>query len=233
MDEQTLKKLLMENLKSRTDEELSDIFIHALNLNPKQVKLVNFVFWFCYMVETDLDKALKVISRHSDTLFPPEVNEFAKKIIADGLKGYGETGMEIETLLTEMAIKMEDIDKISTFLKKNYLKKRPFTGIEDLPFFIDKIRVYEFLVGKNNHVKLLYKINNIRNDLSHGRIDTLTYNKQSLFLRTTKEALVEDYFEAIFEGDLTKSPIWNSLTPEQIIEIEKMKKDHPYPSPKI
>ncbi|MCX6735750.1 MAG: hypothetical protein NTZ13_01580 [Candidatus Parcubacteria bacterium] len=80
----------------------------------------------------------------------------------------------------------EDVKQV---LKNNYkidFYNRGYLG--------DKIKIYEATVGKNEFSKLLWKINMIRNDLSHTRIDKLFYKKQDLSLRETKEVLLTDLF---------------------------------------
>ena len=70
-------------------------------------------------------------------------------------------------------------------------------NINKLDFFIDKIVVLEALYGKNERVKMLYKLNDLRNDISHNRIHSLTYEGLSLDDRATKEKILIDYFETL------------------------------------
>lgn len=93
--------------------------------------------------------------------------------------------------------------------------------IENLEYFVDKIKVYEAMFGKNKHSKLFWKLNDIRNDLSHNRIDGLKYEGLSLSLRSTKEKVLFDYFDTMNETDSSKSKFWNSFTPEEKKVIEE------------
>lgn len=93
--------------------------------------------------------------------------------------------------------------------------------IEKLEYFIDKIRVYEAMFGKNKRSKLFWKFNNIRNDLSHNRINDLKYDGANLALRETKEKILFDYFDTLKETDSEQSPFWKTLTPEEQANIEK------------
>ncbi len=231
MDSKEAVEKLMNMIQKSPEAHLDGIFIRSLQLRPEQVSLVNFVFWLCYMTETDLNMAFKKISDHLDPLFSAETNAQVQKMIADGLKGYSDKDADIEKMIAEVEASPADKEKILAFIGKNYSKKPVFSGLGDLPFFLDKIKVYEFLFGKTKRLSLLKKINTIRNDLSHNRVASLSYNGESLALRETKEKIIRDYFETVLEEDRSKSPIWNSLTPDIIAEIEQMKKDHPYPSP--
>ena len=224
MDEENILRTLLEEMKKVSDKKLADTFIGALNLTEEQRDLVNFVFWLCYMTETDLDSSLKEAWIKSNANFSSETNELAQKEIAKNIKGYRERDIDIKNFLTEEKLETGKNEEIIQFIEKNYIQKRIFNGVENLPSFIDKIRIYEFLFGKTKRTKLLYKIKDIRNDLSHNRIDHLSYENKSLLLRETKEQIIEDYFKTVFEGDLTKSKIWNKLTPKQISEIKKMEK---------
>ncbi len=94
--------------------------------------------------------------------------------------------------------------------------------IENLEYFSDKIKIYEVMVGKTKHAELLHKLKDLRNDISHNRINELKYNNEDLFLRATKEKILIDYFETETEDDLSRSDIWNSLTEEQKIQIKQM-----------
>ena len=84
--------------------------------------------------------------------------------------------------------------------------------LKNLEYFSDKIRVYEALLGDNKLKRLLWKLNDIRNDLSHNRVSNLSYDGEPLSLRSTKEKILIDYFDAVLNSDVTASDIWNSLS---------------------
>lgn len=84
--------------------------------------------------------------------------------------------------------------------------------LKNLEYFSDKIRVYEALLGDNKLKRLLWKLNDIRNDLSHNRVSNLSYDGEPLSLRSTKEKILVDYFDAVLNSDVTASDIWNSLS---------------------
>lgn len=224
--EQEQLDLLIKKMKESSDEKLDDTFVGALNLNPEQKNLVNFVFWLCYMTETDLDYVLKRAWEFSSSFFPEEVNQLAKKMIAENLKGYGEEGADINNFITSLNLEKNKEVQILDFINKNYSSKKVFTGIENLPNFIDKIKVYELYFPNTKRTKMLFKINGIRNDLSHGRINELKYNKKSLLLRTTKEEIIEDYFKTALNNDVYQSNFLKDLTPEQEAEIKKIIDDN-------
>jgi len=84
---------------------------------------------------------------------------------------------------------------------------------ENLEYFNDKILVYEALIGIGVRSELFRELKRIRNDISHNRINSLTYKGNSLDLLDVKKQLAKDYFRtALTENDLTKSPFLNSLT---------------------
>jgi hypothetical protein len=92
---------------------------------------------------------------------------------------------------------------------------------ENMEYFIDKIKVYESFYGKDNRTKLFYKLNDIRNDISHNRIDELTYNNASLYEVETKRLLLKKYFETVTEEkDWTQSNVYKTLTQEERVLVE-------------
>lgn len=75
---------------------------------------------------------------------------------------------------------------------KQVLIKDYGVDFSKLEYFRDKIKIYEIAVGKNKFSELLWKINQIRNAISHTRIGELKYEKEDLFMRKTKEKLLID-----------------------------------------
>jgi len=63
------------------------------------------------------------------------------------------------------------------------------------------------------------KLKDIRNNLSHNRIENLVYNDSPLAERSTKEKLLQDYFESGIDNDLSKSDIWNTFSEAEKKEI--------------
>ena len=118
----------------------------------------------------------------------------------------------------------EEVNKIADQMLQSMVNGKQ-VNMNDLEYFSDKIRVYEAMFGKTEHVNLLWKLNNIRNDLSHNRISDLKYRGQSLSSRKAKEDILIDYFKALLEQNLSKPPFWNSLTEEQRKEIESFSKN--------
>ena len=201
MDIDTLLKVM----KTIPDSKLDQTFIGALNLTEEQQGVVTFVFWLCYMTEIDLESIIQAAWANSNKFFPKETNDAAEKMLIDRLKGYRSKDANISDVLVSIK-NLSDRDRttIKDFVDKNYNSKPIFAGVNSLPYFIDKIRVYESLFGKTNRTNLLWKINTIRNDLSHNKIDSLQYNGESLSLRSTKEKIIEDYFRtSAAPGDYT------------------------------
>ncbi len=92
---------------------------------------------------------------------------------------------------------------------------------ENLKYFSDKIKLYESFYGKDNRTKLFWKLNDIRNALSHNRLDKLTYNENNISDISVRRQLLKDYFETAMEDkDWTQSDFYKSLTPEERELIE-------------
>lgn len=103
--------------------------------------------------------------------------------------------------------------KVEEMLNKE-IKGKKKIDINNLEYFSDKIKVYKALFGKTERTKLLWGLNDIRNDLSHNRIDDLRYKGELLSLRKTKEKILIDYFETVFQRDLSKSKFTDFIKQE-------------------
>lgn len=87
---------------------------------------------------------------------------------------------------------------------------------DNLEYFVDKIKIYESFYGKDNRTILFWKLNTIRNNLFHNRIDILSYNDKNLSELDVKKELAMDYFRtAIEEKDWTQSSLYKSLSEEE------------------
>lgn len=183
---------LKEVIKSLSDKKLSQVISQgALKLDEDTTDTISFVFWICYMAENDLMDMEKKAWKITKTVSPTSTDAEVLRIAKE-----------------EYDIPLHKIDPDD----KDY--------VEQAIYFSDLIKIKEKLFGKTNFTKLLRKINDIRNDLSHGRINELKYNNESLFLRLTKEKLIIDYFTYILETNKDDSPIWQKLSPEEKEEIE-------------
>lgn len=181
---------LKKVISSISDDKLIETFSKgALKLDDNQIKTVSFVFWLCYVAETDLNSIILQAWNMAQ-----KATQFPNK---------------------------EDVNKI--------IKDWGF-DFDNLKYFSDKIKIYEKMFGQTARTKILWKINDIRNDLSHNRINSLTYNNESLTLRETKEKITIDYFETSSNIDFSKSKIWNDLTPEEQSKVKdifnKFKQDN-------
>ncbi|MCK4745179.1 hypothetical protein KAS41_03895 [Candidatus Parcubacteria bacterium] len=183
---------LKKIIKNIPNNELSRIISSgALKLDDDIIDTISFVFWICFMAEQDLKNIEYESLRIAKIAYPEGINEKNLKIIEE-----------------EYGIRLHKIDPND----KNHLERNIY--------FSDLIKIKEKLFGKKNITKLLWKLNNIRNDLSHGRIDNLKYNSESLFLHSTKKRLLIDYFTLSAESDIDNSPIWKKLTSEEKKEIK-------------
>ncbi len=119
--------------------------------------------------------------------------------------------IELNDVLTncwDNAIKSADkvVKKESIKILKKKVFKDENKNIDNLEYFRDKIKLYIFAKGESKLSKILWKINDIRNDLSHNRIDKLEYKNRSLYLKEAKKELLIDYLtlmnrdEFVFDG---------------------------------
>lgn len=183
---------LKKVIKSLPDKKLSQIIFHdALKLNNNTTDTISFVFWICFMAEQDLKDIEYEALRIAKIAYPKGADEEVLKIIKE-----------------EYGIQLHKIDPDD----KNHSEQNIYFG--------DLIKIKEKLFGKTNFIKLLWKLNDIRNNLSHGRINSLQYNNESLFQRLTKEKLLIDYFTFATKSNIDNSPIWKTLTPEERKESE-------------
>lgn len=131
----------------------------ALKLNQNQINTVQFTFWLIYMVETDLNDAIKEAWNLATSSSREEVVLMTKKLLQEGIKGE------------------KKLDP------------------ENLKYFSDKIKIYESFYKKDNRTKLLWKLNDLRNDLSHNKINELKYKGNNLIDINVRKQLLKDYFE--------------------------------------
>lgn len=174
----------------------------ALHLSDEQVDTVSFVFWFCYLAEKDLEAVIKNPLALLEKTTRPEVLAETKRQINEQVFGTTKNP-SLEDCLKD--IPNEVAEKIRATVKERYQEKRS-VDIDNLPYFADKIRLYEGLFGHNNVALVLWKINDVRKDLSHLRVDELTYEGRSFSLRGTKEKALGDYLTAVRNPDTSKSP---------------------------
>ncbi|MDD2807374.1 MAG: hypothetical protein PHW95_02560 [Patescibacteria group bacterium] len=72
-------------------------------------------------------------------------------------------------------------------------------------YFSEKIKFFEGVIGKNDFVEILYILRDLRNDISHLRIDNLKYKELSLYTREAKENLIIDFVESARNCNASKS----------------------------
>lgn len=168
-----------EFIKNLSDEELSLMIPKAsLCLEINKIQTAHFAFWICYMAELDFGDILTKAWKMAKTL-------------------YGADEGVINIIKQKYGIKIEKIDP-----KDQNYNLRTVT-------FGDRISVFEKVAGEENElVKMLWKLKNIRDDLSHGRIDNLSYDGNDLELRATKEKLLLDYSTLNANVEFSESPIW-------------------------
>lgn len=206
MDVEAFEKFMKELPDTKFNSSISK---GALKLTDEQIDTVHFVFWMCYMAEIDLKTVVTEAWSNSSKLFPSEVAELAKMRLNEMILGKKNINFEDEISSLSDDLKT----RIRESVNQNYLKKRDI-DVENLDYFMDKIRVYEAMFGKNDRCKILYKINDMRNAISHNRIDSLLYNNENLSLRGTKEKLIMDYVRSAFNSEFEDTDFFKSLSEE-------------------
>lgn len=214
---------LKEKMKGISDSQLNESFIGSQNLNKEQRELVDFVFWLCYTAETDLEQVIREAWERASSLFTDNSNKAAEQALFERLKGYRKTDEAVGDFSQKLSsLSHEDRESLLEYISGNYQQKRAISTMTDLPYFIDKIKLYEGLFGHNAHVTMFYKINDIRNALSHNKLNELTYNGESLELRGTKEKVLIDYLATMLEdSNFEQSEIWQSLSTQEKEWIKK------------
>lgn len=210
-----------EVMKGVSDEKFNETFSKGmLQLTDEQANTILSVFLLCYMAEKDLEEVLTSAWQVSTPHFSPEANALAKETLKEMV--FGKRNLKLEHALEGLPV--ETVTKIKLAVKQGYMEKRDF-DIENLEYFTDKIKIYQAMFGENERTKLLWKINHIRNDISHNRIDQLTYNKEDLNLRATKEKLLVDYLRTSFTSNFEDTEFYKTLSPDQIAEIDRLSKE--------
>lgn len=97
-----------------------------------------------------------------------------------------------------------EVSKVAKEMLANMIGGKKPIDIDNLEYFSDKIKVYQAMFGENDRTKLLWALNDIRNNLSHNRIEKMQYNGQSLAIRETKEKILNDYFATALAVDTSK-----------------------------
>lgn len=191
---------LREKLSQLTESELINyITTDILNITPEQKTTAEFVFWFCNTVEKHLKSVLEEGMKMVNTLLGTPAPE-QRQFIVD-----------------QYGVKLEKIDTT-----------HPNYNPRDISFG-DMIYVVEQMRGKTPHVKFLWKVKKIRDDLSHGRINELKYEGESLEKKEVKMRLIEDNirFAIQIEDEETGGIIKNlDLTDEDKEYLEKLHRQY-------
>lgn len=154
---------LHKKLSQHTESELIDYITNSvLNITPEQRATAEFIFWFCNSVEKDLKFVLEEGMKMVNTLLGTPAPE------------------QRQFMVDQYGVKLEKIDTT-----------HPNYNPRDISFG-DMIYVVEQMRGKTPHVKFLWKVKKIRDDLSHGRINELKYEGESLAEKEVKIKLIED-----------------------------------------
>lgn len=214
-------ELFEKTMKEISDKEFNEsIPKGALKLDDNQIQAVSFVFWLVYMAENDLNY---VISEAWELTKQHKIGgEDAWAIVEGEIQEMLSGQKEYEDRLEKVVADLDETKRIEILgiVKDHYQKKR-VANIEHLDYFIDKIRVIEGLYGKTARTKLFWKLNDLRNKISHNEINNLKYNGGDLRERSVREQLLLDYMRTAIETDFTKSEFWASLTKEEESKIKQ------------
>ncbi len=192
MDNETLKEAFRTRMKESPGIQLYEVVAHgALHLEPSHVQTVSFLFWLSYMVETELQTVL-VESWMSAT------NNVDRKVLIDVTESLRH--------FVEKEFSIADSKRIFGII--DVFDPASLTSL----YFTDKIILYQAIMGKSNRTEVLWDLKDIRNDISHNRINNLLYNGQSLHRRDVQESLLMAYLETFITHDLSRSPVWTSAS---------------------
>lgn len=193
----------------------------ALKLNQNQIETIVFLFFLCYLSERDIETPLKKVWDKMPGV-PSEIILRAKELMNEYLSDKETKGLLLEDILKK-EVSSEIATKIRQAVKESYNEK-PILNIDNLSTFGEKIKAYEKMFAKNNVTAILWKIKLIRDDMSHGRINELKYEGQSLLLRETKVKILADYMDAVSNPDHSKSQLREKIKipPEEEERIKKL-----------
>jgi len=103
--------------------------------------------------------------------------------------------------LAEKTFSKDETDTAQKFLDKKikdkFSKRARNIDIKNLEYFGDKIKVINTLSGDTDYTNLLWTLKNLRDDISHTRINELQYKGKSLNNSKTQKALLIDYVKAM------------------------------------
>ncbi|MES2930999.1 MAG: hypothetical protein V4665_04440 [Patescibacteria group bacterium] len=194
---------------SKTDQELVDALSKGvLKLSQPEIETVSFIFFLSHIAERDMDHVLTSPWKVLAQIGTPEQIKIAKGILNAHMTKNKFTEPPLEEVLKE--IPSGQAEKIRAVVENRYRDKSSL-NIDKLETFGDKILAYEAIKSKNNVSRILWQLKQLRDDISHGRIKELTYEKQSLMKREVKEKLFFDYMSAVSEPEHEKSGLEEAL----------------------
>lgn len=185
---------LREQLKKFSNEDFNDFIpMQMLGLSKEETLTVQAIFWFCHMVERDLDNVLRFAFRQVE-LIEGKTPDEVLKYISDTYQ-----------------VEFHKVDP-----NDDSYDPRSVT-------FGQRISFVEKMQGKNKHIKFLWEVKNLRDDLSHLRIQDLNYKGKSLLDNEVKIELFQDYYLTTrnIEGQESKGGIVNGFSDEQKELINK------------
>ena len=115
--------------------------------------------------------------------------------------GKPKSNEELERILNNIP---EHADGLRQTIKENFSPKKNRT-MDNLDFLTDKIIFYEKNFGDKKLTGILWEIHRLRNDISHGRFESLLYNGENLYEEKTQKKLLLDYLDAMSNPDHSHS----------------------------
>ena len=88
--------------------------------------------------------------------------------------------------------------------------------------FTQRIDIFQRVIGKTKFSKFLWKLKDLRNDLSHGRIMNLRYEGGNLHERSIREVFIYDFIDCLANNNWEDSNLWDDLTDEQKAKLKKL-----------
>lgn len=211
-----------EMLKNVPDKKLNEAVTKGvLKLSDEEIDTLMFVFGLCFMAERDIGAVLLEPWAKLSATDSAETVARAKEILNDFLSREKEGNQKLEDVLKD--IESTKAEEIRTVVDARYRPKK-MLDMDNLETFGEKIRAYATIFSKNNVAEVLWLLKELRDDLSHGRINDLQYKGVSLMEREAKQQILSDYLTGVDNPDHNKSRLKDELklTPEETDEVKRV-----------
>lgn len=180
-------------LSKYTNEDFATLIPKTmLNISDEEKVSIEYVFWFCHIVERDL-----------------------ADVLTGAIKFINETKGSMSQELSAFVLEKYDLKmgKVDPDQPEFDIKKITFG---DRIYFIQQLR------GESEYTKFLWEIKNLRDDISHVRIETLYYKGESVLDKKVKAKMLTDYITFMNKADdESNGGFIATMTEEEKKEVEE------------